>query len=293
MLVRYCNAACQLKHWATHKKECKLQAAELHDVALFKDPPPKEDCPICFLPMPINLLCCASLPLATTLSVPIYDFAHAHEELAGKNTEEYYACCGKYICQGCLYSLHCSGDNTKCPFCNSDRASKTDEENVEEGMKRVAANDAGAMYILAGFYYQGVQSFQQDYVKAIELFTKSADLGFSKAHNKLGDIYQNGGDLKKAEFHLEAAAMAGNEVARNNLGVMQYNLGNRERAMKHWMIAASAGCFNAMYHLITFFKKGYVSRESINSTLASYNSSCAEIRSDTRDACICAIIKNM
>jgi len=155
------------------------------------------------------------------------------------------------------------------------------------------------MLVLCIYWVVGItvdmmdDGLQQDQEKAMELFARAADLGFSKAHNKLGDIYQNGGDLKKAEFHLEAAAMAGNEAARNNLGVMQYNLGNRERAMKHWMIAASAGCFNAMYHLITFFKKGYVSRESISSTLAAYNSSCAEIRSDTRDACICAIIENM
>jgi hypothetical protein len=62
------------------KKLCKERAAELRDKALFKDPPPaKEDCPICFLPMPSNVICCISLPPATTLSVPIYDYAVANE----------------------------------------------------------------------------------------------------------------------------------------------------------------------------------------------------------------------
>jgi tRNA U34 5-methylaminomethyl-2-thiouridine-forming methyltransferase MnmC len=46
MFVKYCNAMCQRKHWSTHKKICKQRAAELRDEALFKDPPPKEDCPI-------------------------------------------------------------------------------------------------------------------------------------------------------------------------------------------------------------------------------------------------------
>ena len=35
------------------------------DEVLFKDPPAKEDCPICFLPMPVRLLSCISLPDAT------------------------------------------------------------------------------------------------------------------------------------------------------------------------------------------------------------------------------------
>jgi len=71
MLVKYCDASCQRNHWPTHKAACKLRAAELRDEALFKDPPPKEDCPICFLPMPSKLIHCVSLPYATVLSVPI------------------------------------------------------------------------------------------------------------------------------------------------------------------------------------------------------------------------------
>jgi hypothetical protein len=34
------------------------------------------------------------------------------------------------------------------------------------------------------------------------------------------------------------------------------------------------------------FEKGYVSRESIESILTAYNSSCAEMRSKARDAAI-------
>ena len=70
---RYCSAACQKNHWPIHKKECKLRAAELRDEALFKDPQDKEECPICFLPMPTLLISCVTLPPATRLSVPIYN----------------------------------------------------------------------------------------------------------------------------------------------------------------------------------------------------------------------------
>ena len=94
------------------------------------------------------------------------------------------------------------------------------------------------------------------------------------------------GDLKKAKFHLEAAAMAGHEVARNTLGGMEYNSGNFERAIKHWTIAASAGHYIAMNNLRALFEDGVVSRESINAILAAYNKSCAEMRSESRDAFI-------
>ena len=65
---------------------------------------------------------------------------------------------------------------------------------------------------------------------------------------------------------------------------MEFESGNMERAIKHWTIAASAGGYIAMYHLILCFEQGFVSRESINSTLAAYNTSCAEMRSEARDA---------
>ena len=58
------------------------------DEVLFKDPPPKDDCPICFLPMPTNLICCASLTDATIESAPIYDYADANEESAQVVMEE-------------------------------------------------------------------------------------------------------------------------------------------------------------------------------------------------------------
>ena len=50
--------------------------------ALFKDPPAKEDCPICFMPMPIRVINCVSPPDATIESVPVHDSANANVQLA-------------------------------------------------------------------------------------------------------------------------------------------------------------------------------------------------------------------
>ena len=176
MLVKYCNPTCQRNHWPKHKKPCKQCAAELRDEALFKDPRPKEDCPICFLPMPGKLINSFLLPPATISSVPIYDFAKANKRFAQMETEEYFTCCGKCICKGCVHSLPTglvTMESVHIVILTADRVGKTDEEMlVEEILKRVEANDAVAMGMLGSYYYHGELGLQQDHNKAIELWTR-------------------------------------------------------------------------------------------------------------------------
>jgi hypothetical protein len=52
------------------------------------------------------------------------------------------------------------------------------------------------------------------------------------------------------------------------------------------LIAASAGHYHAMNNMLVAFNQGFVSRETIDTILAAYNNSCAEMRSEARDACI-------
>jgi TPR repeat protein len=91
-------------------------------------------------------------------------------------------------------------------------------------MKWEEANDAIAMGMLGSYCNHGQIGLQQDHNKAIELWTQSAHLGCSKAHINLYHEYCDLGDMKKAKFHLEAAAMAGHEGARHNLGCTGLNL---------------------------------------------------------------------
>jgi TPR repeat protein len=44
------------------------------------------------------------------------------------------------------------------------------------------------LVLLANSYHHGLSGFQQDHIKAIELFTKSVDLGYSKANSKLSSF---------------------------------------------------------------------------------------------------------
>jgi hypothetical protein len=56
--VRYCGVECQKDHRPAHKRACKQRAAELRDEILFRQPESSHrgDCPICFLPLPIDVM---------------------------------------------------------------------------------------------------------------------------------------------------------------------------------------------------------------------------------------------
>ena len=114
------------KQWQTKKKyqrRCTScidsnQGCTLFDKALFKQPPRKEDCPICFLRLP---------------------------SLSTGNS--YMSCCGKTICTGCLYAGAMVGDDQLCPFCRV--PAPTSEEVVKRVKTRMDVGDAEAIYDLA------------------------------------------------------------------------------------------------------------------------------------------------
>jgi TPR repeat protein len=184
-----------------------------------------------------------------------------------------------------VHSFSTFGNMRTCPFCKAqDRY--INEDVVEELMKRVNVQDGGAMCELAKYYYHGLKGLQQDQTKAIELLTRAAKLGSSSAHHYLGIEYDKGGDLKKAKFHFEAAAMAGHDMTRHNLASLEGKSGfvGRLRAMQHLKIGASSGSYTAMHCMQKAFEQGLISRDEIDSILTAYNNSCAEMRSEARDA---------
>jgi len=200
-MVKYCNAVCKKKHRSKHKKKCDRRVAELHDEALFKQPPLlHEDCPICFLRMP-------SLPTGS----------------------KYKSCCGKQICSGCSHAPVYDNKGNKvteelCAFCRIP-VPLSDEEVVERIKKRVELGDAMAIYTLGGYYAHGVMGFNQNYTKALKLWHKAGELGYAPAYNNIATTYHIGRgvevDKKKAKHYYEQAAMKGQVIARNNLGCME------------------------------------------------------------------------
>ena len=111
----------------------------------------------------------------------------------------------------------------------------------------------------------------------MELFARAADLGSSRAHSFLGDIHYDKGYLKKAMFH--RAYNLGFNTTLASMSVIQ------ELWSKLSLEDCCISCC-AKHKLQRILTKGSISRDEIDSTLAAYNSSCVEMRSEARDSLI-------
>ena len=257
-LVKYCNASCQRAHWRKHKKECKKRVAELHDEALFKQPPPRDECDICML----------------TLSL-------RNEE------QQYQACCGKVLCDGCIHAAYRADNRRLCPFCRAP-PSTSEGEYLKRMQKRAKGNDANSIYQLGQHYSKGEMGLEQDYGKAMELCLRAGELGDAVAHHSIACAYYNGNgverDLKKSEYYDELAAMGGDAQARHNLGIVEENAGNIERAVKHYMISAGAGYDESLQEIRDCFMNGNATKDDFEKALRAHKEAKDEMKSDQRDA---------
>ena len=238
-------------------------AADYRRNKLFLDPPPKEDCPICMLPMPHASGACG----------------------VGKT---YMACCGTMICSGCSKAEdgEVEKGNIKawCAFCRVPIPT-TDEENIKRVMVRCEQNDANAFYKLGLLYRDGSMGLPQDTNKSIELIIRGADLGSLEAHWSLTSTYLFGRgaekDVKRGVHHLSFATMGGHEMARYFCGQMESQK-SMNRAMKHHMIAAKAGVDLSLKKVGEGFKAGHVTKDEYASTLRAHQASIAAMKSEQR-----------
>ena len=266
-LVKYCNRDCQVAHRKQHKRECKKRAAELHDEQLFKQPPPPEDCPICFLPIP-----------------------------AFHTGSRYQSCCGKLVCGGCFYAdavrNHCNRKEHNCPFCRTPArtpAPKTDEEAVKRMKRFVEVNDAEGTHNMACSYDQGSYGLPQDYAKALELWHRAAKLGHAQSYYGIGLAYQLGQgverDIKKALYYFELGAIGGCLQARYSLGYAEGSSGNTKRALKHMMIGSEGGDKSSLDMIRNMFLegRGHATKDDYSKALQAYQTCLSEIQSEQRD----------
>ena len=140
--------------------------SKIQQEKLFKQPPQKEDCPICFIPLP---------PLQSGV--------------------RYKTCCGKVICCGCIFAN--STMNRKknglvlCPFC---RTPTPPNPIMSLGMslERMKVKDPAAIYSFGCLYAEGRYEeypHPQNILKAIELWRLAAKLGHNGAYYNIGAYY--------------------------------------------------------------------------------------------------------
>eukprot|EP00956_Cyclotella_meneghiniana_P028575 scaffold66960_cov24-Cyclotella_meneghiniana.AAC.1 len=226
--------------------------------------PVKEECPICEFTMPCD----------------------ENEGTA------YMACCGKFICNGCVYSLgialrNSGSDCCRCPFCRA--PSCVDEkETIRRISERIEKyNDPQAMANLGYYYKTGFYGLEVDHSKAVELCKRASALGSVKGHFHLGVSYHEGTGVeqnkKKAVHHWQIAAMMGNIQARYNLGCAEVYNGNIQRGTRQFMVAAKSGLKVSLDAVMEYFKQGYVTKEDFEKTLRGYQDALEETKTEQRD----------
>lgn len=242
-----------------------------HDELLFAQPPHREDCPICMIPLPLQQT---------------------------KQTK-YFSCCGKVICLGCIVHSDLTQEGRGmaefCPFCRAPEVyGKENDERIE---KRLQSNDPEAMVWSAVMLSKTGKI--QDGKKSIQLMKRAAELGLCTAHYNLGCSYSpHSGDQptndyverdsNKALFHLEKAAIAGHGGARYSLGVSSStHKGDKFSpsyiSMKHFMIGARSGYNQCLERVKEGFIGGMITKAEFEETLRMHKESLDEIKSEQRD----------
>jgi len=111
-------------------EEQLVRAAELHELELFKQPPPEEECSICFIRVP-------TMP-------------------TGKR---YESCCAKLVCCGCSHACQMTEGDIKCAFCRKPTPASAKESRDQERArvmgKEKEVDDANAICNLASDLFDG------------------------------------------------------------------------------------------------------------------------------------------
>ncbi len=252
-LVKYCGDNCKEAHREQHGEECKKW--EANNKVLFNQPERShlEECPLCFLPMPLDL---------------------------GKSS--FYPCCSKTVCNGCVYANMLSNGGRSCPFCREKVVSDDDEEEKRMS-KRIKASDPAALCFMGKR-----RRDEGDFDSAFNYLTKAAELGDIDAHHNLSAMYHWGEGVERDEekkvHHLVEAAIGGHPTARHNLGCYEGNNGGIERAVKHFIIAAKLGEERSMKTLWKHYSKGNITKDDLDATLRTHHAAINATKSQEREA---------
>ena len=249
---------------------------ELKGADLFAPVPPKEDCPICFVP------------------------------LSRINSETgYQACCGNIVCVACYKEneVEVKKQNEEnggkkialtCPFCR-ELVPTSDEEGLRRIQARCLQNDHHAFTVMGNVYRTGVGETPQDDLKALDCWIRAVEHGSPEACVKIGKSYREGNgvaiDKERAALFERVGALRGSLAARYNIGLSEYQtFGNYEVAIRHWKIAAEAGYQKSLNALKKIYNadgktpgKEFLSKEYLESTYRACHEAQMEVASEGRE----------
>ena len=196
------------------------------------------------------------------------------------------ACCMKKVCKGCALAARRRGMFDSCPFCRTPLPS--DEASMLAMVqKRADKGDAEAIYYLGDNYFYGELGLMKDAPRAIELYTKGAELGSLDAHSQLGHAYYKGNgveeDKPRGIHHWQQATMKGHVDSRHNLGAAEDDNGNHQLAVEHWMISAKMERENSLNDIKEMFKEGHATKAQYAEALLGYRDAVEETKSPQRE----------
>ena len=123
---------------------------------------------------------------------------------------------------------------------------------------------------------EGMRRFNAgDNESALNLYSKSAELGDIGAQFELARMYHYGDGTErnesKAVFFYEKAAIGGHPGARTDLGCIEWAKGRSDRAIKHLLIGAKLGGDHALKNIKESYKDGFISKEVFEEALRGHH----------------------
>ena len=184
-------------------EDINISKVAISDEELFRDPPKKEECQICYLPMPFSNGVC------------------------GINTA-YMTCCGKVFCTGCVLveSQEMDKGNIKrlCSFCRepirvSNKVHKPkDSKKAFELYIQAAQLGSPDGYSSVATAYQFGFGVGKDKEKSMHYLKLAAMAGHETARCNLGSAESRQGNNIRAMKHFMIAARAGFEESLKVVG---------------------------------------------------------------------------
>ena len=232
---------------------------ELEGVDVFSPLEEREDCPVCFVTLPL-----------------------ASDDL------EFNACCGQVVCKACsfLQSVHELKnmatiddhsmkilENSPCAFCRSDRW-----QNFSDKCERLAdKGNAEAMVALAHEYLSG-HHVTKDELSALGWCVRAAEAGDPTALVDVANVYCQSNIVERnkdrAKHLAVAAAKKGCSKAHVLLAAIYFadfevdlygGGGTQTKFLDHWKFAAAGGCRKSMENIeYARGKYGLITEEDVD-----------------------------